>query len=196
MGCRAVNAEIPIPSRAALRDWLAANHARSGSVWLAIWKVPDPRHVPYPQIVEELLCWGWVDSLPKKLDDKQSLLRASPRNPKSAWSAVNKAHVERARASGAMTAAGEALIAQAIRGGQWDALNEVEALTMPDDLTAALAAFGAAATWDAYPRNVKRGTLEQITAAKTAPTRAARIAEVAESAGAGLRPKAFRRGKD
>jgi uncharacterized protein YdeI (YjbR/CyaY-like superfamily) len=196
MGCRAVTAEILIPSRATLRAWLAANHATSGSVWLAIWKVPDPRHVPYPQIVEELLCWGWVDSLPKKLDDKQSLLRASPRNLKSAWSAVNKAHVERARASGAMTAAGEAVIAQAIKGGQWDALNEVEALTMPNDLTTALAALGATATWDAYPRSVKRGTLEQIAAAKTAPTRAARIAEVAESAAAGLRPKAFRRGKN
>jgi uncharacterized protein YdeI (YjbR/CyaY-like superfamily) len=189
-----VTDQIPIPSRAALRDWLSANHAISGTVWLAIWKQPDPRHVPYPQIVEELLCWGWVDSLPRKLDDAQSLLRASPRNPKSAWSAVNKAHVERARATGAMTPAGEALIAQAMAGGQWDALNEVEALITPDDLAAALAARGASAAWDAYPRSVKRGTLEQIAAAKTAATRAARIAEVVQSAAAGLRPKAFRRG--
>jgi uncharacterized protein YdeI (YjbR/CyaY-like superfamily) len=196
LGCRAVTDHIPIPSRAALRQWLTTNHATSGTVWLAIWKQPDPRHVPYPQVVEELLCWGWIDSLPKKLDDQQSLLRASPRNPKSAWSAVNKAHVIRARASGAMTPAGEAMIARAIAGGQWDALNEVEALTVPDDLAAALLAAGATAIWDAYPRSVKRGTLEQITSAKAAPTRAARIAEVAQSAAAGLRPKAFRRAKD
>jgi uncharacterized protein YdeI (YjbR/CyaY-like superfamily) len=194
LGRGAVTDHVPVLSREALRAWLSAHHATSGSVWLAIWKVPDPRHMPYPQIVEELLCWGWVDSLPKKLDEKQSLLRASPRNPKSAWSAVNKAHVERARASGAMTPAGEAVIAAAMAGGQWDALNEVDALVVPDDLAAALSAAGATEVWDAYPRSVKRGTLEQIAAAKTAPTRAARIAEVAESAAAGFRPKAFRRG--
>jgi uncharacterized protein YdeI (YjbR/CyaY-like superfamily) len=194
MGCGAVTDHIPIPSRAALRDWLSANHATSGTVWLAIWKQPDPRHVPYPQIVEELLCWGWIDSLPRKLDDRQSLLRASPRNPKSAWSAVNKAHVDRARASRAMTPAGEAVIASATAGGQWDALNAVEAGVVPDDLAAALAEAGATAVWQAYPRSVKRGSLEQIAAAKTAPTRATRIAEVATSAAAGLRPKAFRRG--
>ncbi len=186
--------QIPIPSRAALRAWLATHHAQSGTVWLVIWKQPDPRHVPYPLIVEELLCWGWIDSLPRKLDDTRSMLRASPRNPKSAWSAVNKAHVERARTSGAMTAAGEALIAAAIAGGQWDALNDVEAGVVHDDLATALEQAGAMPVWDAYPRSVKRGTLEQIAAAKTAPTRAARIAEVASSATAGLRPKAFRRG--
>jgi uncharacterized protein YdeI (YjbR/CyaY-like superfamily) len=189
-----VTAEIPIASRAALRDWLSAHHASSGTVWLVIWKKPDPRHVPYPEIVEELLCWGWIDSLPRKLDEARSLLRASPRNPKSAWSAINKAHVARARASGAMTAAGEAMVALAMAGGQWDALNAVDALVVPDDLAAALARAGARAAWDAFPRSVMRGTLEQIASAKTAPTRAARIAEVAQSAAAGLRPKAFRRG--
>ncbi|MGL5009828.1 MAG: YdeI/OmpD-associated family protein [Paracoccaceae bacterium] len=186
---------VPVASRAALRTWLADNHARSGTVWLALWKKPFPNHIPYPEIVEELLCWGWVDSLPRSLDDTQSLLRASPRNPKSAWSAVNKAHVARARASGAMTPAGEAKVAIAIANGQWDALAEVEALVTPDDLTAALAASGGTATWDAYPRSVKRGTLEQIAAAKTPPTREKRIHEVAVSAAAGLRPAAFRRAK-
>jgi uncharacterized protein YdeI (YjbR/CyaY-like superfamily) len=186
---------VNISARPALRAWLADNHASSGTVWLALWKKPSPHHIPYPDIVEELLCWGWIDSLPRRLDATQSLLRASPRNPKSAWSAVNKAHVARARASGAMTPAGEAKIAFAMANGQWDALTAVEALVVPDDLAAALADSGAMATWDAYPRSVKRGTLEMIQAAKTAPTRAARIAEIATSAAAGLRPKAFRLNK-
>jgi uncharacterized protein YdeI (YjbR/CyaY-like superfamily) len=183
---------VNINARPALRAWLAENHASSGTVWLALWKKPSPDHIPYPDIVEELLCWGWIDSLPRKLDETRSLLLVAPRNPKSAWSAINKAHVLAARAAGAMTAAGEAKVAMAMANGQWDALNAVEALVVPDDLATALADSGGMATWDGYPRSVKRGTLELVQAAKTAPTRAARIAEIATSAAAGLRPKAFR----
>jgi uncharacterized protein YdeI (YjbR/CyaY-like superfamily) len=184
---------VPIGSRKDLRDWLAANHATSGTVWLCIWKKPNPDHVPYEVIVEELICWGWIDSLPRAFDAARSLLMVAPRNPKSAWSAINKGHVARARASGAMTAAGEAKIAQAVANGQWDFLNDVEALVVPDDLAAALATSGGAAQWAAYPRSIQRGVLELVKTAKTQPTRSARIAEIAASAAAGLRPKAFRR---
>lgn len=78
--------------------------------------------------------------------------------------------------------------------GQWDFLNDVEALIDPPDLTAALEAEGVLAFWAALPRSVRRGTLEWIKTARTAPTRAARIADVADSAAAGLRPSPFRRG--
>jgi uncharacterized protein YdeI (YjbR/CyaY-like superfamily) len=134
-----------------------------------------------------------VDSLPRSLNERRSLLMAAPRNLRSAWSAINKAHVAAARESGAMTPAGEAKVAAAQANGMWDALNEVEALVVPEDLETALAAAGARATWDAFPRTVKRGSLEQVAMAKTPATRAARIAEIADSAMQGLRPKWFRR---
>jgi uncharacterized protein YdeI (YjbR/CyaY-like superfamily) len=185
--------QVTIRSRADLRGWLAAHHATSGTVWLCIHKKPSPDHVPYVVVVEELLCWGWIDSLPRSLDAERSLLMVAPRNPKSAWSAVNKAHVERARASGAMTPAGEAKIAVAVASGQWDFLNDVEALVVPDDLALALQQKAAIPVWDAYPRSIKRGTLEFIKTAKTPATRAARIDEVSSSASEGLRPKNFRR---
>jgi uncharacterized protein YdeI (YjbR/CyaY-like superfamily) len=185
--------QVMIRSRADLRDWLSAHHASSGTVWLCTFKKPSPSYVPYETVVEELLCWGWIDSLPRTLDAERSLLMVAPRNPKSAWSAVNKAHVERARASGAMTAAGEAKIAVAVASGQWDFLNDVDALVVPDDLALALTQKGAMPAWDAYPRSIKRGTLEFIKTAKTQTTRAARIDEVSSSAAAGLRPKNFRR---
>jgi uncharacterized protein YdeI (YjbR/CyaY-like superfamily) len=185
--------QIAIGSRADLRDWLARNHMISGTVWLSIAKKPAPDHVPYDQVVQELLCWGWIDSLPRSLNAERSLLMASPRNPKSAWSAINKGHVMAARVDGQMTPAGEALIAIAIANGTWDFLNDVEALVVPADLAAALNAARATAMWDSFPRTVKRGTLEQIKMAKTGPIRAARIAEAADSAAQGVRPKAFRR---
>jgi uncharacterized protein YdeI (YjbR/CyaY-like superfamily) len=184
---------VTIRSRADLRDWLVAHHAESGTVWLCIYKKPSPDHVPYVVVVEELLCWGWIDSLPRSLDAARSLLMVAPRNPKSAWSAINKAHVERARASGAMTPAGEAKIALAMASGKWDFLNDVDALVVPDDLARALTASGGMVVWDAYPRSIRRGTLEFIKTAKTPATRAARIDEVSSSAAQGLRPKNFRR---
>jgi uncharacterized protein YdeI (YjbR/CyaY-like superfamily) len=182
-----------VRTRAELRAWLSANHATSKAVWLACFRKHHPDYLPAEESTEELLCWGWINSLPRALDADRTMILIAQRHPRSAWSAVNKGHVERARASGAMTPAGEAKIAIAIANGQWDFLNDVEALLVPDDLAAALEASGGAAQWKVYPRSIKRGVLETIKTAKTPPTRAARIAEVAASAAAGLRPKAFRR---
>lgn len=185
---------IEVRSRAELRDWLAANHGTAGSVWLVTYKKHTPHHAEFGDLVEELLCWGWVDSRTLGIDADRSAVLIAPRNPKSAWSAVNKAHAAHAVASGAMTPAGMARVEAAKASGLWDFLDDVERLEVPSDLAAALAAGGVRGAWDGWPRSVKRGTLEWIKTAKTAPTRAARIAEVAASAAQGLRPKPFRRG--
>jgi uncharacterized protein YdeI (YjbR/CyaY-like superfamily) len=184
---------VTIRSRADLRTWLTAHHATAKAVWLALWKKPHPGYLPYEEVVEELLCWGWIDSTPRTLDAERSRLLIAPRNPKSAWSAVNKAHVKRARASGAMTPAGEAKVAAAEASGMWDFLNDVDALIDPPDLTEALAATGTAAFWAAQPRSIRRGTLEWIKTAKTPETRAKRIKDVTDSAASGQRPSPFRR---
>ena len=127
----------------------------------------------------------------RALDADRSMILIAPRNPKSGWSAINKAHVDHIRATGEITPAGEAKIAAAVANGMWDFLNDVDALIAPDDLIAALG--DARAAYDAYPKSIKRGTLEWIKTAKTAPTRAARIQNVVDSARDGLRPKPFRR---
>ena len=183
---------LTVRSRAGLRGWLEQHHAGPGPVWLASYKKHHPDYMPYEPQVEELLCWGWIDSVTRALDADRSMILIAPRRVTSAWSAINKAHVDRARASGAMTPAGEARIAAAIANGQWTFLDDVERLEMPPDLAAALESGGRAA-WDAYPRSVKRGCLEWIKTAKTASTRASRIAEVAKDAASGLRPRLFRR---
>lgn len=182
---------LTIRSRAELRGWLAAHHAEKGPVWLATFKKHHPDYLPYEPIVEELLCWGWIDSVTRALDADRSMILIAPRKTTSAWSAINKAHVERARQSGAMTPAGEAKIAAAVANGQWSFLDDVERLEVPEDLARALGPLRGG--WDAWPRSVRRGTLEWIKTAKTAPTRAARIADVTESLNAGLRPSPFRR---
>ena len=180
-----------IRTRADLRDWLARNHAVAPTQWLATYKRHHPDYLAYEPIVQELLCWGWIDSMTRAMDADRSMILIAPRNIKSGWSAINKAHVEQMRATGQMTQVGEAKIAAALANGMWDFLNDVDALIAPDDLIAALGPDKPA--YDAYPKSIKRGTLEWIKTAKTAPTRAARIQNVVDSARAGLRPKPFRR---
>lgn len=182
---------VTVRSRTELRDWLAAKHGQTSAIWLATYKVHHPAYLPWIEAVEELLCWGWVDAVTRAVDADRSAHLAAPRKPRSAWSAVNKRLVQKARASGAMTPAGEAAIAVALANGRWSFLDDVEAGDVPDDLAEAIGPDRA--VWDAWPRHVTRGTLEWIKTAKTAPTRARRIAEVARSAAEGQRPGIFRR---
>jgi uncharacterized protein YdeI (YjbR/CyaY-like superfamily) len=183
---------VTVSSRAELREWLERNHAGGVTHWLVTFRKSSPDHVPYPQIVEELLCWGWIDSLPRALDDARTMLMIAPRKDGSAWSAINKAHVERAIASGAMSPAGLAKVAAAKASGMWTFLDDVERLEVPDDLAAAFS-VDARAVWEAFPKSVRRAALEWLKLAKGSATRAARLAEIAGSAAEGLRPKPFRR---
>jgi uncharacterized protein YdeI (YjbR/CyaY-like superfamily) len=182
---------LTVRTRSDLRDWLAAHHGEKGPVWLASYKRHHPDYLAYEPLVEELLCWGWIDSVTRALDADRSMILIAPRNVRSAWSAINKAHVERARASGAMTAAGEAKIAAAMANGQWTFLDDVDRLEVPDDLAAALGPLRPG--WEDWPRSVRRGTLEWIKTARTAETRAKRIADVQASLADGKRPSPFRR---
>ena len=116
---------LTIRTRPDLRAWLAVNHATASSQWLATYKRHHPDYLAYEPIVQELLCWGWIDSRTMAVDADRSALLIARRNPKSAWSALNKAHVAAARADGSMTPAGEALIAAAMGNGMWDFLDDV-----------------------------------------------------------------------
>ncbi len=187
------HARIEIASRAQLRQWLAANHGQAASIWLVTWKKGDPRHLPYNDLVEEALCFGWVDSLPRKLDASRSMILLSPRRPGSAWSKPNKDRVARLIRDGLMTSAGLAKVEAAKRSGAWTKLDAVEALTVPDDLAAALRASPPAADhWERFPRSVKRGILEWIEQAKRPETRAKRIANTATRAAKGERANQWR----
>ena len=174
-----------------LHNWLRLNHAERTSVWLITGKKHTAYYLSYDEIIDTLLCWGWVDSRTLKVDEDWRGLLIAPRNPKSAWSAINKGKVARLRAEGRMTPAGEALVTAAQANGMWDFLDDVERLEVPQDLAEALG--GLHAVWDAWPRSVKRGTLEWIKTAKQVQTRAKRIAHVAEAAAEGQRPAPFRR---
>ena len=104
-------------------------------------KAAGQSFISYDEIVKELLCFGWVDSLARKLDDQKTMLLISPRSPKSNWSASNKRRIERLIAAGRMASAGWQSVEIAKQNGPWTFLDEVEALIVPPDLEEALAHY-------------------------------------------------------
>ncbi|PAX07686.1 YdeI/OmpD-associated family protein [Sphingomonas lenta] len=181
-------ARVEVRSRAEWRAWLLAHHAQAESVWLVGWKKGRGPYVPYGELRDEALCFGWVDSRPAKLDADRSMLLMSPRKRGSGWSAVNKARVAALEAAGLMHAAGLAKMDAAKRDGSWSKLDAVDALTVPDDLATALDAHPPAAErLAAFPPSVRRGILEWIAQAKRAKTRAMRVEETARLAAENVR---------
>lgn len=188
---------VQVASVLELRDWLAKHGRRNGSVWLVTFKKGDSFHIPYAEIADELLCFGWVDSLPRKLDADRTMLLIAPRKRKSNWSKINKDKAERLIAEGRMRPEGLEVIQAAIAGGQWDALNDIESLAIPGDLAAKLANWPDARThFDAFPKSTKRGILEWIAAARSSETRARRVTETAMLAQDNVRANQWRQPAD
>jgi uncharacterized protein YdeI (YjbR/CyaY-like superfamily) len=188
-------ARIEVTSRAEWRRWLERNHQQPEGIWLVTYKkAADPkRHLSYDDIVEEALCFGWVDSLPRTVDAARSMRLVAPRRAASAWSAVNKARIEQLTAAGKMTPAGLRVVERAKADGSWSRLDAVEALVVPPDLRRALdERAGAAAHFEAFPRSAKRMILEWIASARTPATRDKRVSETARLAALNQRANQWR----
>jgi uncharacterized protein YdeI (YjbR/CyaY-like superfamily) len=193
---------VQVESRAELRAWLAANHTRSEGVWLVIFKkhVPD-KCVSWDEVVEEALCFGWIDSRTRKLDADRTMLLLSPRRRGSPWSRLNKQHVEKLIAAGLMMPPGLATTERAKQDGSWTIYDEIEELVIPPDLAAALAENELAARhFQAFSNSSKKSILWWIKSAKRPATRQKRITETVELAQHNLRAnypeaQAFKRGQ-
>jgi len=185
---------VEVTSRAEWRAWLQKNHAKSQSIWLVTFKKGDPRYLPNNDVVEEALCFGWIDSLPRKLDAKRTMLMLAPRRSASAWSKLNKDRALCMIAAKKMTPAGLAKIKQAKVDGTWTKLDSVDALKVPADLVAAFKTFpGSAKNFAAFPPSARRGILEWIVQAKRPETRAKRIIETARLAQVNQRANQWRK---
>ena len=174
--------EVFAEDRAALRRWLNAHHKEDEGAWVVFYK-GEKRTLSYDDIAEEALCFGWVDSKPGKVDSEKTKLYLAPRNPSSNWSALNKRRIEKLEAAGLLTEAGRKMVETAKENGGWNALDDVEALVLPEDLEAAFAKFDAAkANFRAFPPSAQRGILEWIFNAKRDATRKKRVEETAKLA--------------
>jgi uncharacterized protein YdeI (YjbR/CyaY-like superfamily) len=180
-------------SRQAWREWLQANHQTEQSVWVLYYKkktkVPS---LTWSEAVDEALCFGWIDSTAKPIDEQTYRQFFSKRKPNSVWSKVNKEKVKNLIEQGLMMQAGLDSIAVAQQNGSWTILDEVEELIVPSDLDAALEAqTGAKAFFMGLTKNTRKAMLQWLVLAKQVTTRQKRISEIADLAAQGLKPKQF-----
>ena len=102
---------IHLTTRAEWRAWLEQHHTRPEGVWLiSSKKATGKPRVAYEEAVEEALCFGWIDSIQRTLDDERAMLWFAPRKPRTGWSKLNKQRIERLTAAGLMAPAGLAKI--------------------------------------------------------------------------------------
>ena len=176
-------------TRKTWRAWLQKNHQKEKSVWLIIHnKNSTTKCVNYEEAVEESLCFGWVDSIAKKRDDKSHIQYFSQRKAKSNWSKSNKERVARLIEQGLMHASGQAMIDLAKKSGTWAALENVQRSILPEDLkTLVLKNKIAEKYFQAFPPSSKRIILEWIQNAKKPETRKQRIKQTVLLAAKNLR---------
>jgi uncharacterized protein YdeI (YjbR/CyaY-like superfamily) len=176
-------------SRAQWRAWLDANHAVAAGVWLCSWRSGTGRPTcPYPEVVEEAICFGWIDSTVNTLDDERGLQLLTPRKPKSTWTRLNRRRVAEMEAAGLMTDAGRRAVDVARANGWWTILDPVEDLVEPGDLCAALDVEPAARTvWDSFPPSARKQMLLWVVTAAKDETRARRIEMIVAKAAVGER---------
>jgi len=158
--------------------WMRANHASSKGVLLRIPKKSSESTLTYAAALDAALCWGWIDSQKRALDDTAWLQRFTPRTPRSPWSKINRSKAEALIASGRMQAPGLAEVERAKRDGRWvRAYDSAKTSTVPDDLTAALDRNRRArAFFETLDAANRYAILYRVATAKKPETRARRIA--------------------
>src|SRR5689334_1083217 len=98
---------LDVPTRAKWRAWLAQHHKSSRGVWLVFHKAhTGVKSLPYEGFVREALCFGWIDSLVKRLDDDRYAIKVTPRKPTSKWSDLNRTRWHELKAAGLLAAPG------------------------------------------------------------------------------------------
>jgi uncharacterized protein YdeI (YjbR/CyaY-like superfamily) len=171
-------------------DWLEAEHASSPGIHVVIAKkgASEPT-LAQAEMVESLLCFGWIDGRVQRLDDHHFLTRVTPRRPKSVWSKKNVEWVGRLIEAGRMRPAGMAAVEAAQADGRWDrAYAGPASITVPDDLAAALAASPAAQReFEALDGTNRYAVLWRVHTAATPETRARRIEACVEMLAEGRR---------
>ena len=173
--------KIEISSQEELRSWLIKNHTQTESVWLVTYKKIVPgRYVSRWQVLDELLCFGWIDGIRRKLDDQKTMQLISPRKAEH-WA---KTYKERAAAlieAGKMHGSGLQSIEISKSNGLWNFMDDVDNLIVPKDLQNALSRLdGATDFFNSINASSKRFALRWIKLAKTDNTRQNRVKKLAE----------------
>jgi uncharacterized protein YdeI (YjbR/CyaY-like superfamily) len=128
-----------VKNRNQWRAWLQKHHEKEKEIWLVYYKVNSSKpRIPYNDAVEESLCFGWIDSIVKKIDDEKFCQRFTPRKNGSNWSETNKERVRRLIKQGKMTPAGMAKLGDEFMSRKSNNKVKSNRLTIPSDILEAL----------------------------------------------------------
>jgi uncharacterized protein YdeI (YjbR/CyaY-like superfamily) len=174
------------------RAWLKENHGSQKEVWLVYYKkhTGKPR-IPYDDAVEEALCYGWIDSTVKRIDDEKYAQKFTPRNERSNWSELNKKRARKMIKQGRMTRTGLAKFKQAGKQEDKDTQGKPpkKRLVIPPDLKKALSANKQALeNFNNFAPSYRRLYIGWITAAKRKETREKRINQTVKWSADGKKP--------
>jgi uncharacterized protein YdeI (YjbR/CyaY-like superfamily) len=176
--------QLELNGREAWRRWLERNHTTATGVWLVSpRRAGGRRDLEYDAMVEEALCFGWIDGQAAGVDEQRSKQYFARRRVRSSWSKSNKERFQRMLLAGLVAPAGMAAVERARSDGSWSILEPVERLEVPADLATALDGCPPARrNWEAFPPSARRALLSWIAMARRAETRARRIEETAAAA--------------
>ncbi len=172
--------QVEIKTREELRSWLMKNHAQTTSIWLITYKKSEPgKYVSRWEVLDELICFGWIDGIRRKLDDKRTMQLISPRKAEH-WAKSYKDRVAKLISDGRMHVSGLKTIERSKASGLWDFMDDVDQLIVPEDLSAALSKYeGAVSFFNTINPSSRRFVLRWVKLAKTAKTRKSRIEKLA-----------------
>jgi uncharacterized protein YdeI (YjbR/CyaY-like superfamily) len=172
--------QLYVKTRAEWREWLRRHHDTSPGIWLVFYKKHTGKpSLPYDDAVEEAVCFGWIDSIIKKIDEEKYARKLTPRKPDSRWSELNRQRVKQLDRKGLMTMAGEKKVAEAKRSGHWEESNQPRiAPEIPEAFERALAKNKKARKFfDQLAPSYRKNFIGWVAAAKRRETRDRRIKE-------------------
>ncbi len=166
-------------NRKVWRNWLMKNHVSEPGVWLIYYKKGSGKpRVSYEDAVEEALCFGWIDSIAKPIDEEKYMQRFTPRKIKSVWSALNKSRIEKLSEQKLMMPAGLEIIETGQKNGSWSQLDHVENFIISPDLKKLFVKKNKVFKYfEALSKSNQKQWLYRLHNAKLPETRAKRLAE-------------------
>ena len=164
------------------RNWLHENHTFSKGIYVIFYKIEHPKaSMRWEEAVRVAICYGWIDSTVKSLGDGKRRQYFCPRKTKSAWSKVNKKHIDQLIFNGSMHESGLAKIKAAKKDGSWTILDDVENGVVPNDLKKAFDNNPKAyANYKNFTRGQRKAYLYWLNNAKREETQQKRIAEIVQ----------------
>ena len=173
------------------RAWLEKNHDSSKGIYLIFYKVSsDKESMRWEEAVKVALCFGWIDSTVKRLDDERRRQYFCPRKPKSVWSKLNKTYLVTLIAEKKMHESGSQKMIAAIKDGSWTALDDVENLIIPKILQEAFDKHPKAyENYQNFSPSYRKGYLYWLNQAKREATKEKRITEIIRLCAANIKSR-------